>query len=212
MAFRRPGRPASDSCCRSPPCPGRWPTCNSRCHNATRRTPVFELLSPGKSAETEPGPTRPSAPLLSAWLPPRIRLALSRPYTVGRGGRQPKFAQFNFRFGVELRCVRGPIAQSNGLAVKFSGSVLCGAALPLRVQFGDRRADRESPRENREAFELVRHGVAMRGLFRRHSCLVHFLRLFGNVVEHRALRRDSFLLADLSVAGHENRVLVERRE
>src|SRR5256885_8612340 len=85
-------------------------------------------------------------------------------------------------------------------------------ALPLRVQLGNRWPDRESPRENREVLELLRHHVAVLRFFGRNSRLVHFLGLPSDVVKHFADRSDAFLAANLAVTWDKERVLIEPGE
>src|SRR5258708_20367714 len=85
-------------------------------------------------------------------------------------------------------------------------------ALPLRVELGNRRANRESPRKNREVFELLRDHVAVLRFFGRNSRLVHFFGLRGDVIKHFAERSDAFLAANLAVTRDKERVLMERSE
>ncbi len=82
--------------------------------------------------------------------------------------------------------------------------------LPLRVEFADCRADRESPGKNGEVLEFIRHRVAVLRFFRRNSRLEHFFGLPGDVIKHFADPSDTFLSANLPVSGDEQRVLIER--
>src|SRR5260370_39733327 len=84
--------------------------------------------------------------------------------------------------------------------------------LPLRVELGDCRADRETPCINREVFELIRHYVAVLRFFGWDSRLVHFFGLSSDVIKHFADRSDAFLAANLAVTRDKKRVLIERRK
>src|SRR5258706_764544 len=81
-----------------------------------------------------------------------------------------------------------------------------------RVQLCNRRPDREAPRVDREILEFLWHDVTVLRFFDWDSGLVHFFCLSHDVVEHFANRGNSFLPANLSVAGHEQRVFIERRK
>src|SRR5436309_1775944 len=81
--------------------------------------------------------------------------------------------------------------------------------LPFRVEFRNRRADRESPSKDRKVLKFIGHCVAVLRFFSRNARLVHFLCLPGNVIKHFAERSDAFLAANLAVARNKKRVLIK---
>ena len=64
----------------------------------------------------------------------------------------------------------------------------------------------------REILELLGHNVALGGFLNGYARFEHFLGLGRDVVEHFAQDGNTFLPADLAVAGNENRVLIVCRK
>ena len=81
--------------------------------------------------------------------------------------------------------------------------------MPFRVEFRNRRADRESPSKDRKVLKFIGHCVAVLRFFSRNARLVHFLCLPGNVIKHFAELSDAFLAANLAVARNKKRVLIK---
>src|ERR1700751_3890393 len=86
--------------------------------------------------------------------------------------------------------------------------VPCLFVLPFLVELGDGGADGEVPGVDREILEFVGDDVAVDCFLHRDTSLVHFFGLGGDIVENFANGGNTFLAADLTVAGDENGVFV----
>src|ERR1700719_3852764 len=84
----------------------------------------------------------------------------------------------------------------------------CLFVLPFLVELGDGGADGEVPGVDREILEFVGDDVAVDCFLHRDTGLMHFFGLGDDVVENFADGGNTFLAADLTVAGGENGVFV----